>query len=438
MSITSTKRARTTVCALALSTLMVTAASATTPAAARPGGSTSACTHADGAAVVEWNAVASQVIGTDAGLPAPLMSVGISYVQSAVYNAVAGVEGGRPLYLWNVRGPKCASTDAAAASAARTVLLRYFPGSAAHVDSAYGAALATIPSGPAKVDGIAFGERAAQHIIDLRVGDGWQVPVAVTLTPQPGVWRPTPPAFAPFLAPWLATMKPFLVSRADQFRPSGPPKLTSGRYARDLREVADVGSATSTTRTAEQTEIALFFGGNLTAQLQAGYRDHISRHHLDAGEAALYLAVGNLTQSDAVISSWDTKLHYSFWRPVTAIRLADTDGNAGTTADPGWTSPLPAPPFPDYVSAHTVVMGAVTQALRSLEDTSSLDLNLPSSVTGTIRHNETGAQLRAEGIGARIWAGIHFRTSDEVGDRMGARLGSWIGSRHLLGSLRLS
>jgi hypothetical protein len=203
-----------------------------------------------------------------------------------------------------------------------------------------------------------------------------------------------------------------------------------------VREVAAVGSATGTTRTAEQTEIALFFGGNLTAQLQAGYRDHISRHHLDAGEAALYLVVGNLAQSDAVISSWDAKLHYSFWRPVTAIRLADTDGNAGTTSDPGWTSLLPAPPFPDYVSAHTVVMGAVTKALSTLEGTSSLDLNLPSTVTGTTRHYETGAQLRAEGIGARIWAGIHFRTSDEVGDQMGARLGSRIGSHYLLGSLR--
>jgi hypothetical protein len=436
MGITSTKRARTTVCGLAFTALIVSATSATTPAAANLAGSASACTHADGAAVVGWNAVASQVVGTDTGLPAPLMSVGMSYVQSAVYNAVAGVEGGRPLYRWHVRPPRCASSDASAASAARTVLLHYFPGSAARVNSAYDAALAAIPAGPARVHGIAFGQRAGEHIVDLRRGDGWQGPASFTVTPRPGVWRPTPPAFSPLLAPWLASMKPFLLGRADQFRPSGPPRLTSVRYARDLREVADVGSATSTTRTAEQTEIARFFGGNLTAQLQAGYRDHISRHHLDAGEAALYLAIGNLTQSDAVISSWDTKLRYSFWRPVTAIRLADTDGNAGTTADPGWTSLLPAPPFPDYVSAHTVVMGAVTNALSKLEGTSSLDLNLPSSVTGTTRHYQTDAQLRAEGIGARIWAGIHFRTADEVGDRMGARLGSWIGSHSPLGSLR--
>ena len=435
MNITSTKRARNSVCALALSALVVSALSVATPAAAEHEGLTAPCPHADGAAVVGWNAVASQVVGTDNGLPAPTMSVAMSYVQSAVYNAVAGIEGDRSLYRWHARGPQCASSDAAAASAARTILLHYFPGSAGRVDPAYDAALAAIPVGPARVDGIAFGEMAAAHIIDLRAGDGWQAPVAVTLTLEPGVWRPTPPALAPFLAPWLGLMKPFLMRRADQFRPSGPPELTSGRYARDLREIADLGSATSTTRTAEQTEIARFFGGNLTAQLQAGYRDHISRHHLDAGEAALYLAVGNLTQSDAVISSWDAKLKYLFWRPITAIRLADTDGNARTTADPAWTSLLPAPPFPEYVSAHTTVMGAVSTALSRLEGTSNIDLNLPSSVTGTTRHYETGAQLRAEGIGARIWGGIHFRTSDEVGDQMGAQLGRWIGSHDLLGTL---
>jgi len=431
MHITSMKRALSSLSALALGAMFVVSPSASASSTAPPSAATAWCPRADGTAVVGWNAVAAQVIGTDNGLPAPLMSVGMSYVQSAVYNAVAGIEGGLPLYRWQARGPRCASTAAATAAAARSVLTHYFPGSTAVVDAAYDGAIAAIPDGPARAAGITFGQQAGQHILDLRAGDGWQVPVAYTPGSQPGDWQPTPPAYAPFLAPWVATLKPFLVHRADQFRPGPPPALTSGRYARDLREVAEVGSATSTTRTAEQTEIALFFGGNLTAQLQAGYRDHISRHHLDAGEAALYLAVGNLTQSDAVISAWDAKLHYSFWRPVTAIRSADTDGNPGTIADPGWNPLLTTPPFPDYVSGHTVVIGAVTTALAALEGTPQLDLNLPSSVTGTTRHYQTGAVLRAEGIGARVWAGIHFRNSDEVGDRMGARLGSWIAQHYL-------
>jgi hypothetical protein len=434
MSITSTWRARRSGSVIALSALVVSALSVAAPAAATQHVD-SPCAHADGTAVVGWNALAAQVVGTDNGLPAPTMSVVMSYVQSAVYNAVAGIEGGRPLYHWYARGPRCASSDAAVATAARSVLLHHFPNSAARVDPAYDAALAGIPAGPAKVDGVAFGERAAAHIIDLRTGDGWQAPVTVTLPQQAGGWRPTPPANAPFLAPWLASMKPFLIRSADQFRPGAPPVLTSSRYARDLREVADLGSATSTTRTAEQTEIARFFGGNLTAQLQAGFRDHISRHHLEAGQAAGYLAVGNLAQSDAVISSWDAKLKYLFWRPITAIRLADADGNALTTADPTWTSLIPAPPFPEYVSAHTTVMAAVSTALSRFEDTTVIDLNLPSSVTGSTRHYETGAQLRADGISARIWGGIHFRTAGEVGNRMGTKLGRWIGSNEPLGSL---
>lgn len=431
MSIRPFKRVRMSLGALTFGALLVCVPSTFTTASAHPPGPMTACQHTDGAAVAGWNLVASEVTGVDGALPAALMSIPMSYVQAAVYNAVAGIEGGRPLYRWGDRGPRCASTDAAAAAAARTVLLHYFPGSASRVGSAFDIALAAVPDGYAKTTGLAFGQRAAEHLLALRADDGWQASASYVVTPAPGVWVPTPPAYAPVLAPWLATMKPFFASRADQFRPNSPPRLTSARYTRDVQEIAQVGSATSTTRTAEQTEVARFFGGNLTDQLNAAYRDHIARHHLDAGAAARYLAVANMAQSDAVIGSWDAKLHYSFWRPVTAIRQADTDGNSRTSADPTWTPLLITPPFPDYVSAHTVVMGSVVTALARLEGRSHLDLNLPSTVTGTVRHYETGEKLRTEGIDARVWGGIHFRSSDEVGDRMGARLGAWI-SGHFL------
>ncbi|MDN5768352.1 MAG: vanadium-dependent haloperoxidase [Humibacillus sp.] len=431
MNVRAFKRVRMSVSALTLGALLVGVPSVSTSASGRPPAPMAGCGHADGTAVVGWNLIASQVTGVDAVLPAPLMSIPMSYVQAAVYNAVAGVEGSRSLYDWKARAPHCASTDAAAAAAARSVLLRYFPGSAARVGSAFDTALAAVPDGPAKADGIEFGQRAAEHLIARRAEDGWQGSAPYLVAPSPGVWVPTPPAYAPVLAPWLGKMKPFFASRADRFRPSGPPTLSSARYTRDLQEIAEVGSVGSTTRTAEQTEVARFFGGNLTDQLNAGYRDHIARHHLGAVAAARYLAVANLAQSDAVIGSWDAKLHYSFWRPVTAIRQADTDGNARTVADPSWTPLLVTPPFPEYVSAHTVVMGAVVTALATLEGRSHLDLNLPSAVTGTVRHYQTGAQLRADGVDARVWAGIHFRSSDEAGDRMGVRLGAWI-SGHFL------
>lgn len=379
-------------------------------------------------AVIQWNDTASSVLGVDSALPAPVMAVGMAYVQAAVYNAVTGMEGGGPLYKWNVRSTCAGSTDAAVAAAARRVLNAYFTLGTARADAAYTAALAAIPEGPAKECGIAYGELAAQHLLSQRAGDGWKAPVQFLQPLAPGVWRPTPPAEAAYLAPWLGMMVPFTLTSAAQFRPGSPPPLGSARYAQDLREVEDLGSATSTTRTAEQTEIARFFGGNLTVQLQAAYRDHATRYGMSNRRSARYLAVADLAAADAVIGAWDAKYFYGFWRPVTAIRLADTDGNPQTTADPTWTPLLVTPPFPDYLSGHTTVIGAITSALASLDDTDRVDLNLNSSVTGTTRHYEMGATLNQEGIGARIRGGIHFRTADEVGSAVGSKIGAWSAS----------
>ena len=245
---------------------------------------------------------------------------------------------------------------------------------------------------------MAYGEAAAARMLTARAGDGWQGSNPFTLSGA-GVWSPTPPANAPFLAPWLATMRPFLIKAHDQFRPGPPPALTSARYARDVNEVQALGSASSTTRTAEQTEIARFFGGNLTDQLHGGYRDHIRRHGLSAAHAARYLALAAMTQSDAIITAWDAKHVYGFWRPVSAIRSSLDDGNAATTADSTWTPLLVTPPFPEYPSAHTVVTGAVTTALAELEGTSDLDLYLSSKVTSTTRFYPTAERLNRESVG---------------------------------------
>jgi hypothetical protein len=418
------KRALMTAGGLTAGLLVATMASPVAAPAA--GASSPGCAHSSSDAVVAWSGTASAALGTDAGLPAPVMAVGMAYVQAAVYNAVEGIERSHPLYRWHTRGPQCASTDAAVAAAARGVLLHYFPVSTARVEAAYADTLASIPDGAAKDDGVAYGERAASHLLAQRAGDGWLAPTVFDRAPAPGVWRPTPPLFAPYLAPWLGTMTPFVLHRADRFRPNGPPRLTSAQYTRDFQETASLGSATSTTRTPEETEIALFFAGNLTSQLQGAYRDHVVRHGLDGADAAQYLAIANFAGADAVMAAWDAKLHFGFWRPVTAIQLGDTDGNPDTQADPAWQPLIVTPPFPDYLSGHTTVIGAVTAALTGLEGTSSIDLNLSSTVTGTTRHYATADVLRLEGIGARIWGGIHFRTADETGDRVGRRIGTAI------------
>jgi len=424
MDKTLLQRALLTVCGMTAGLLVATMASPVAAPAA--GASRSGCAHSTSDAVVAWNGTASAALGTDAALPAPVMAVGMAYVQAAVYNAVEGIERAHPRYRWHARGPRCASTAAAVAAAARGVLLHYFPISAARVESAYADTLASVPDGAAKDDGVAYGERAANHLLAQRADDGWLGTTVFDLAPTAGIWRPTPPLFAAYLAPWLGTMTPFVLRRADQFRPSGPPRLTSATYTRDFQEVVSLGSATSTTRTPEQTEIALFFAGNLTSQLQGAYRDHVVRHGMDGADAAQYLAVANFAGADAVMAAWDAKLHFGFWRPVTAIQLGDTDGNPDTQADPAWKPLIVTPPFPDYLSGHTTVIGSVTAALTGLEGTRSIDLNLSSTVTATTRHYATAQALRQEGIGARIWGGIHFRTADETGDRVGRQIGTAI------------
>jgi hypothetical protein len=414
-------------CAGLASVSLVVAGASIAPSEARApsGDNRSRDPATSAAAVVKWNDTASAALGTDTALSAPVMAVGMAYVQAAVYNAVVGITGGAPLYRWHARGPSGASTDAAVAAAARGVLTAYFPLSQARVDAEYATSLAAIPDGTAKTAGIQFGERSAQHLLTTRQGDGWMGPVTYDVAPEPGIWRPTPPAMVPYLAPWLGLMRPFTMREHDQFRPGPPPSLRSARYTHDLLEVQSLGSATSTTRTAEQTEIARFFGGNLASQLQGGYRDHVVRHGLDARAAARYFLVATLAGADAVITAWDAKLTFHNWRPVTAIQLADSDGNPRTTADPTWAPLIVTPPFPDYLSGHTTVIGAVLAALHRLDRTSVIDLNLTSLVTGTTRHYEVAEALDQEGIGARIWGGIHFRTADEMGSRVGSRVGLW-------------
>jgi hypothetical protein len=385
---------------------------------------------ADAAALVGWNAVTSDALSIDAALGPPVMGVGLAYVEAAVYNAVEGLTGSYELYKWNKPGPHGASVDAAIAAAARAVLVTQFPASEARVEAAYVDALAVIPDGHQKTAGITYGEQAAEHVLHQRADDGWMAAVTWDRSPAPGVWRPTPPGFAPYAAPWLSQMTPFMLKSADQFRPGPPPALTSDEYTADFLEVAEIGSATSATRTAEQTEIARFYSASLPVQLQAGFRDHVTRHCLGVSDAARYFAMASLNTADSQIAGGDTKFEYGTWRPVTAIQEADTDGNPDTQADPSWTPLLITPPHPDYLSGHNIAIGAVTASLRSMNGTARIDLELSSSVTGTTRQYVRARTLRQEGIGARIWGGIHTRFADETGTRVGAKIGRWTSSRY--------
>ncbi|MFI8948836.1 vanadium-dependent haloperoxidase [Streptomyces sp. NPDC053750] len=384
-------------------------------------------TAADPAAVVrEWNAIATDTITTSLG-PRPSGQVAIwqGFVSVAVYNAVVGIEGGYALYKWRQRGPAEASSEAAAATAAHDVLLAYFPSFKERLDTAYADSLAALPAGRARDRGVDYGQRAAARIVELREGDGRFADVPFTAPPAPGVWRPTPPAFQPFIDTWLARLRPLLLSSPRQFRPAGPHALSSAAYARDVQELKVMGAKTGSGRSARQTETALFFSGNLVEQVQTAVRDHAARHRLGIAETARLFAAVNASATDAVVTAWDAKLRYASWRPITAIRLADTDGNPATTPDPAWEPLLLTPPHPDHIAGHTTVTAAVVRALTGVLGTSRIDLYVPSQVTGTTRYYGTADALNRDVVDARVWGGVHSRTADTVGCRTGTQVATW-------------
>jgi len=223
------------------------------------------------------------------------------------------------------------------------------PSARATLDIRYAASLARIPDGTAKTQGIAFGVRAADSLIQLRAHDGRNADIQFTQLPGPGVWRPTPPGL-PMSAPWLGFVTPLLAHSATQFAPPAPPALTSARYTRDFAEVKALGSVTSTARTPEQTSTAQFFSGNPLVQYNAALRDQVSVRHLDIVDTARMFAAIDMSVADAEITVWHAKYSYGLWRPVTAIGLADTDGNSATSPDPSWVPMITTPPYPEYPS----------------------------------------------------------------------------------------
>jgi hypothetical protein len=397
---------------------------------------------ADPAVIPAWNAIAVSTIAgpspNGAGKANAEAFLWFAFVQAAVYNAVNGITGEYELYEWNVKAPKGASPQAAAAAAAHGVLMEYFGSSdfansetiAANLNAALAASLGQIPDGVPKQQGIRYGERAAERLVQLREDDGRFAPVVFDIPPAPGVWRPTPPALAPFFAPWLGQVEPFVLDSPSQFRPGLPPAITSDLYVEEFEEVRDYGVNVGSLRTPAQTETALFFSDTGIGPLQAGLRDLVTRRGLDISDSARLFAAVALSVADTAIAVWDGKFHYGWWRPITAIREADTDGNPNTTGVPGWTPLLVTPPYPDWPSGLCGVIGAVTAALSQLNADGRVDLNLTSVAAGVTRHYDIAADIQHDAIDARVFSGIHFRTADEVAIAMGAQVANWALDHH--------
>ncbi|WP_433291374.1 vanadium-dependent haloperoxidase [Actinoplanes sp. CA-030573] len=368
--------------------------------------------------VVVWNANAQTAIYEVARQGPYVAPRSFAMVQGAVYDAVNAIAGTHyQPYLIAPKAHRGDSADAAVATAAYRVLVSLFPEQSASLDDMYAGSLAAIPDGRSKDGGVAVGEQAADAMIAARVDDGAFGDAAWATGTAPGVWRPTPPTNAADGA-WVGGMRPFVIPRNDMFRTAGPPALTGRQYARDLNEVKAIGGATSTVRTPDQTEAAKWWHDRRLAEWEIK-RQLAGTQHLSTLQTARMFAMADVANADSLIACFNEKKFWSFWRPVTAVREADNDGNPATTGDPAWTPLLVTPPFPDYTSGHTCSTATVMAALRAFFGRDDLSFSAYSADSGTVRHFDSFSAALDEVVEARIWGGVHFRTADEQGVKIG-------------------
>jgi hypothetical protein len=401
-----------------------------------PGGATSSSAQSQLAGppdtyVTGWDAVGSQAFSA-AGLTPAEGHVIFAYVAIAVYDSVMAIEGGYRPFAIDVDAPAGASAEAAVAATAHGILVHYLPAQAPGIlDPAYTASLATIPDGQAKTDGVATGEQVAARLIAERADDGFRAPVTYMPPdpPIPGVWIPTAPT--PPIGTYLGLMRPFSLDSADQFRPSGPPALDSKKWARDYNEVKEIGSSTSTTRTGEQTLAARFWAEPPVQQARGSFRRFVLDRDLDIVDASRFMAMISVTYADALIACWDAKYHYTFWRPITAIRAGDTDGNQETVADPAWSPLLPGTPnHPEYPSAHSCITPAGGRVVARFLGTGKIDFTVPSLTGLGDRHFDRVKDLTYDVGNARIWGGIHYRSAVKDGVRIGKKTTNQVLAHH--------
>ena len=384
-------------------------------------------------AVVYWSGVAatSIIVGR---APASSAVLG-GMVHGAIYDAVAAVEGGLEPFATGVSAPPRASADAAVAQAARDVLVARVPGQAIPVQTAYEVYMAAIPDGAAKTAGKAVGAAAAAGMLAMRTGDHFDDAVAfVQPAPGPGVFEPiAAPGITPGppVDPKLAFVRPFTYDSPSDYRPDGPIELTSKKYAEDLAELQAYGRATGSARTPLQTETVRFHTDQTFFQFNRTIRNLALARGLDLRESARLLGYVNVATADTMIACWEAKYHYNFWRPTHAIQRADTDGNAATSADPTW-APLVVGNHPEYPSGHACFTGAVTESLRNYFGTKHVPLVISSTTTGTTRTYDTLDDLVADVEDARVWGGLHFRSTVEQTGKDFPRIARDVGREHFL------
>jgi membrane-associated phospholipid phosphatase len=380
--------------------------------------------------VVQWNRTLLVIVRTPGAQPATIHPTrSFAIMHAAIYDAVNAIDGTHKPYLVRLSASHFASQEAAAAAAAHEVLVKLYPSFQTTLDTQFQQALAQLPKG-GQADGIKIGNTVADRILALRANDGSNNPPArFVFGNAPGDYQSTPPNFPPQpqFTSW-SRVTPFALEAADQFRPGGPPKLTSDRYADAFEQVKSLGIAGSTTASADEALTGRFWNGAIQNYWNEIAQTAALAHDLKTAENARLFALLNLSFADGVIAFYDAKYTYNFWRPVTAIRAAATDGNPDTDADPNWLPEVGnTTPDPSYPGAHAVISAAGAEVLISFFHKRHFEFDVTSEVLpGVLRSFTSFPAAADEATLSRIFAGVHFLFDLTTGQRLGSDVADFV------------
>jgi len=380
--------------------------------------------------VLQWNRTLLVIVRTPGAQPATIHPTrSFAVMHAAIYDAVNAIDGTHKPYLVRLSASHFASQEAAAAAAAHEVLVNLYPNFQATLDAQFQQALAQLPN-VGKPEGISIGDTVADRILALRANDGSNAqPIPYVFGNAPGDYQSTPPNFPkqPQFTHW-SRVTHFALESADQFRPGGPPKLTSDRYSDAFDRVKSLGIAGSTSATADEALTGRFWNGAIQNYWNEIAQTASLAHDLTTAENARLFALLNLSFADAVIAFYDAKYTYNFWRPVTAIRAADTDGNPDTEADPNWLPEVGnTTPDPSYPGAHAAISAAGAEVLISFFHKDHFDFEVTSEVLPGVDRSFASFRAAAEeATMSRIFAGVHFLFDLTAGQRLGSDVADFV------------
>lgn len=382
--------------------------------------------------VGKWNRLAMTALAQ----PPQVQVLHAAMVQVAVYDAVNAIVGGHQPYAYAGPAPADASVDAAVATAAHRVLTgvtivpALTPAMIATLDAELAASLAAVPDGPAEAAGIDVGTAAANAMLAARAADGrYASSGGFPVLPGIGRWQPLASGNDPNA--WVADVVPFVIEDPARFRTDGPLPLGSAAYAEEYNETKALGAASGSTRSLAQTDLALFYAVNPVEMFNRTFRGIAAGMGLSPADEARLFAQLNLSGADALISCWDDKRAWSFWRPLTAIQQGANDGNPRTAGDAAWQSFRPSPPYPEHPSGYNCLTGAMMDAARDFFGTDRVSFTMTANATLPPRSYARFTDVLKDTIDARIYLGFHFRTAEMQGAVMGKQVAHWV-SRHAL------